>query len=83
MNSDFRQLTPDQRDELVARVSDRMNAKFGYALLSLCRNCPMCEHWNPDGETCKLANARPPATVIAFGCEAFQSTMGNYGTSGT
>jgi hypothetical protein len=83
MNSNFRQLPPEQLDELVMRVTQRIGAKIPYALLSLCRNCPMCDNWNPDGELCKLANARPPATVIAFGCEAFKSTMGNYGTSGT
>lgn len=81
MSSNFRQLPPDQLAALADDVSKRVGTKIGFALLSLARNCPMCEHWNPDGETCKLANARPPATVIAFGCEAFVSVMGNYVTS--
>lgn len=76
MNSDFRQLPPDQLAALADSVAARVGQKIGFSLLSLARNCPMCEHWNPDGETCKLNGLRPPATIIAFGCEYFVSVMG-------
>lgn len=33
--------------------------------------CPNCWHFDAKLEECKLANARPPAQVIAFGCEKF------------
>lgn len=33
--------------------------------------CPNCLHFDGANEQCKLAAARPPAQVIAFGCERF------------
>jgi hypothetical protein len=33
--------------------------------------CPNCEHWKAFNETCGLYNQRPPAPVIAFGCNSF------------
>lgn len=34
------------------------------------RSCINCEHFDElNGEICKLAKARPPARVIAYGCE--------------
>lgn len=34
------------------------------------RSCLNCEHFDElNGELCKLAKARPPARVIAYGCE--------------
>lgn len=30
--------------------------------------CLNCLHWEPQGELCKLANQRPPAETIVYGC---------------
>jgi len=35
------------------------------------QTCLMCDHFNEAAELCKLYNARPPARVIAFGCDKF------------
>lgn len=36
------------------------------------RTCITCDFWNgPDKETCQLVNQRPPAHIIAYGCEKF------------
>lgn len=34
--------------------------------------CPNCWHFDKEAEQCKLVAARPPAHVIAFGCERYE-----------
>lgn len=41
------------------------------AELPLQRSCLDCAHFDEPSERCKVADARPPARVIAFGCERF------------
>lgn len=36
------------------------------------QTCVSCEHFKKDGEICELANARPPAQVIADGCDSYK-----------
>lgn len=33
------------------------------------RSCINCEHFNEEKELCSMFNARPPARIIALGCE--------------
>lgn len=35
------------------------------------RSCPDCAQWEGKGEFCRRYQMRPPATVIAKGCEEF------------
>ena len=38
------------------------------------RNCISCEHFEESTEGCKKSNGmRPPARIIATGCEAFEN----------
>ena len=37
------------------------------------QSCLNCEHFDElNGEICKLAKVRPPARVIAYGCERYE-----------
>lgn len=33
--------------------------------------CPNCDNWQARNETCGLNRLRPPAPIIAFGCEYY------------
>lgn len=35
------------------------------------KTCLRCDNFNEGNEICKLVNMRPPAKVIAFGCDKF------------
>lgn len=41
----------------------------------LMRSCPDCQWWDPKAETCGKYLARPPADVIAKGCDEFEPTI--------
>lgn len=45
-------------------------ATVGRAVIDGRVTCVHCAHFT-EAETCALANQRPPARVIAFGCPAF------------
>jgi hypothetical protein len=39
------------------------------------RSCLSCVHFAPSSEFCKMVSARPPAKVIAFGCEKYDQDI--------
>ena len=53
-------------------VANRLGPSIASHLKNATRCCPNCEHFQGGMiEKCGLNNLRPPATVIAFGCECF------------
>lgn len=51
--------------ELTKRLYEAVQSSHDYP------TCLHCSLFDKDKEFCKLAQARPPAAVIAFGCEGF------------
>lgn len=60
-----------QRSELQTQVDDRLIERLATTLLDARRNCITCEFFNMSSEICSLAQKRPPAKVIVFGCENY------------
>lgn len=56
-------LNGEQRADLNQRIKDMIEAARLY------HSCVSCQHFSEEKELCCLFNARPPARVIAFGCE--------------
>lgn len=54
---------PGQLHGLALRLANTMEAAGVY------RNCLTCRHFVEAMETCGEFNARPPARIIAYGCE--------------
>jgi len=62
-------------------LADRMTEQIMDGLLAAVKCCPNCDHWKRATEQCgEIRNcpqgpARPPATVIAHGCDYFKSEI--------
>lgn len=61
----------DGVNESLAKAIHDVAVSFGSAARLARRTCVNCHHFDEQLEICKLAGARPPARVIAFGCERF------------
>jgi hypothetical protein len=66
-------LTRQNGRELIAGFADEFADVAFERLLKLVKCCPNCFFFNEPLELCKCsdANARPPARVIAHGCNEF------------
>ena len=54
---------------------NRMINKLEYNINLSMRTCLNCEHFQGGNEICVLYNKRPPAEIIAFGCEKFEEQL--------
>lgn len=58
-------LTRVERDLLVFQIQEMLTKA------ALDRSCVSCVHFEESSELCLLAGARPPARVIASGCQKY------------
>lgn len=65
-------LPPEDFEIFAHKVAKYLAGKITMDMLALSNSCVMCKHFNADRETCALNNLRPPARIIAFGCELFE-----------
>lgn len=69
------QALADRDQALFAALSD-MVGELGDNMLKAARTCVNCQHFLEKSEQCMLAGyQRPPARVIAFGCEKFEEEL--------
>lgn len=55
---------------MVSSVADILHLSY-----LLRRSCVTCENFDPKNEVCKMVNQRPPAHVVAFGCEQYEQEI--------
>lgn len=58
-------------DNNIATAIKTLAKSLGVAVAQGRTTCVHCRHFDEATETCMMANARPPARIIAFGCEVF------------
>ncbi len=62
----------DSAIEGIAReLTKRLMPSIGAHFRNSVKCCPNCENFDGGMERCRLNDKRPPAAVIAFGCECF------------
>lgn len=67
---------PDDKHVLITMAALNDQGKLGAVWPNgIVQTCVSCDHFDGDTERCRLANARPPARVIAFGCEKYSDDM--------
>lgn len=64
-------LEKQQLTDRLERASADINRSLIESVKLCLRTCVVCDHWNQLNETCSVNNLRPPANIIAFGCECF------------
>jgi hypothetical protein len=70
MSSDFN----DQQMKRIAAFGE-VAGKLAGQLQRACRSCVHCDHFNQGRELCQLNGQRPPAKIIAFGCECYEDEI--------
>lgn len=66
------------QEQMVQRIeaaSREIDANVTRLLQAAVKTCIVCDHFNKGKETCLLNNLRPPAEIIAFGCECFENEI--------
>jgi len=63
--------SPDQLYPLVPSQAALIRLRDALAATYVQRSCLPCDHFDEASEQCRLVNKRPPARVIAYGCEQF------------
>lgn len=69
--SDDEKMIETERRQFIRTVSDAM-AKV---IEQNTRTCLNCQYFDEKFEMCRGYNARPPARVIAFGCDKFEDAI--------
>jgi len=49
--------------------------KLAGQLQKACQSCVHCDHFEQAKEICTLNGLRPPAKIIAFGCECYEDEI--------
>lgn len=63
------------RNEMLKHVADYIGPRITSILEEVTRTCVNCCHFDETKELCRMANKRPPARVIAFGCEKYEDEI--------
>ena len=63
-------LRPNARYEMIANMTNALSLVFTEAHIHI--NCLNCINFKVSEEICVLANLRPPAKVIAYGCPKWE-----------
>ena len=63
------------RKGAIAIALQECGGRIARVVLSTVPNCVDCLHFDEKNETCTKWNARPPARVIAFGCDNFEEDI--------
>jgi hypothetical protein len=70
MNTNSLRSTPE-REKNIAVSLQKCASEIAKAIVENMETCINCAHFHEQTEICELAQARPPARVIAHGCPSY------------
>ena len=65
----------DRNSILAKELATELAKQVEKFMISCLRTCVTCDNFTEKTEICKLANARPPAAVIASGCSSYDEKV--------
>lgn len=73
MNSEGKR--PCTRMEIVEALADIAKQSFANELTKVVRSCLNCDKFDETNELCNKYGGRPPARIIAFGCDGYEEKV--------
>ena len=69
-------IKPSKREIAVTQIAAKCMVELDEMLLRHTRTCLNCRHFDEPNEACmKYDNQRPPARIIALGCDGHEDTV--------
>ena len=65
----------EKRELVIIEIAKELGAVMRKHLDESTRTCINCIHFNEPTEQCRLFKARPPARIIALGCDEYQDQI--------
>jgi hypothetical protein len=66
---------PASRMEIIEALAEIAKQSFADELTKVVRSCLNCDHFDEPSELCKKYGGRPPAKIIAFGCNGYDEKV--------
>jgi hypothetical protein len=61
--------------EIIEALADIAKQSFANELTKVVRSCLNCDKFDEPNEICNKYGGRPPAKIIAFGCEGYEEKV--------
>jgi len=74
-SEEFKRMNSEQRGEIFNNIARHLGEVVKTELEACTRSCLTCDRFDEPNEICNKYGGRPPARVIAFGCDGYEDKV--------